>query len=301
MNRPSIDPALGIELVEERTLSKRDMSVSVLIPAHNEEETIAQVVADSFAGLEVLGVDGDVTVSASGCTDQTADLAAKAGAKVVESPAGKGTAISSGVPATDGDVICLIDGDLQYFGNPPLVALLAQPVLQGLADAVVSDLYWRPLYPQLWLHGFFAPVAGALFPEILPRVGSTPWSGQRAAVRELWPTELPGDFTVDLELLFHWNRHAARLRPVLADDWVNPQRPKPDLMAQELEVVIQHALADGRLAEDGASKLRQWYDNVHEKMAEYRPDEDDPQDFERALLKRSLDELRRCMDGKTAT
>ncbi|MEB3369543.1 glycosyltransferase [Saccharopolyspora mangrovi] len=300
MNRPSIDPALGIELVEERTLSKRDMSVSVLIPAHNEEATIAQVVADSFAGLDVLGVNGDVTVSASGCTDQTADLAAKAGAKVVESPAGKGAAISAGIKATDGDVICLIDGDLQYFGDPPLGALLAKPVLHGLADAVVSDLYWRPLYPQLWLHGFFAPVAGALFPEILPRVGSTPWSGQRAAVRELWPGELPDDFTVDLELLFHWNRHATRLRPVLADDWVNPQRPKPDLMGQELEVVIRHAVADGRLADERADTLRQWYENVHHAMAEYKPDEDDPQDFERALLKRSLDELRRGLEGNTA-
>jgi hypothetical protein len=69
---------------------------------------------------------------------------------------------------------------------------------EGLS--AISDLYWRPLYPQMWLHAFFAPLAGMLFPEVLPKCGSTPWSGQRAALRELWPSELPDDFTVDLEL-----------------------------------------------------------------------------------------------------
>ncbi|MER7078518.1 Glycosyl transferase family 2 [Saccharopolyspora kobensis] len=295
MSRPEIDPALGLDLVEERTLSKKDLSVSVVIPAHNEEATIAQVVADAYVGLDVLGVSGDVAVSASGCTDRTAELAAEAGAKVVEAPAGKGAAISAGLAATSGDVVCLIDGDLQYFGQPPLSALLVRPILDGIADAVVSDLYWRPLYPQLWLHGFFAPVAGALFPELIAKVGSTPWSGQRAALRHLWPTELPTDFMVDLQLLLHWNRHAMRLRPVLADDWTNPQRPKPELMAMELEVLLRHAVADGRLTESKVPAVREWYEIAHRAMAEYRPDVDDPQEFERTLLKRSLDELRRCM------
>ncbi|GAA0509387.1 glycosyltransferase [Saccharopolyspora thermophila] len=295
MNRPSIDPALGLDLVEERTLTKRALTVSVLIPAHNEEATIAQVVGDAYAGLDVLGASGDVTVSASGCTDRTAELAADAGAKVIEAPAGKGAAITAGLSAVTGDVVCLIDGDFQYFGEPPLSALLVQPIMHGIADAVVSDLYWRPLYPQLWLHGFFAPVAGTLFPELVAKVGSTPWSGQRAALRHLWPAELPNDFTVDLELLLHWNRHAVRLRPVLADDWVNPQRPKPDLMAQELEVLLKHAVAEGRISEERTPAVKRWYELAHQVMAEYRPEHDDPRDFERAVLTRSLDELRRCL------
>jgi hypothetical protein len=121
--------------------------------------------------------------------------------------------------------VCLIDGDLRYFGDRPLVTILVEPILHGIAGACITDLYWRPIYPQMWLYGFFAPVAGCLFPELLPKAGSTPWSGQRVATRELWPESLPDGFTVDLEILLHWNRHALRLRPVLADDWVNPRRP----------------------------------------------------------------------------
>ena len=300
MNKPHIDPALGLELVEARTLESRAESVSVLIPAHNEEATVGQVVQDALSGLEVLGAPGEVIVSASACTDRTAEVATAAGAVTCEAPTGKGAAIMTGVQATTGDVVCLIDGDLQYFGDTPLAALLAKPVLDGLTDVVVSDLYWRPLYPQLWLHGFFAPLAGALFPELIPKVGTTPWSGQRAALRHLWPSDLPTGFTVDLELLLHWNRTATRMRPVVADDWVNPQRPKPDLMSHEVEVLVNHAIADGRLAENQAITVREWFDTVHGFMAEYDPEADDPQGFEHALLRRSLGELHRrlaCLTG----
>jgi glucosyl-3-phosphoglycerate synthase len=157
---------------------------------------------------------------------------------------------------------------------------------------VVSDLYWRPLYPQLWLCGFFAPLAGSLFPELLPKVGSTPWSGQRAAKRHLWPNSLPEGFTMDLALLLHWNEHALRMRPVLADDWVNPQRPKPDLMRQELDLLVTRAVDRGRIEPDAAGRLDGWFETAHGLMAAYDPDRDDPQEFETRLLDASLAALR---------
>jgi glucosyl-3-phosphoglycerate synthase len=294
---PDIDPALGLNLVPTRTLGRVAGPVSVVIPAHNEEATVADVIAAARHGLEVAGAEGEVIVSASGCTDRTADVADKAGATVVIAPAGKGAAVTAGLGAATGAIVCLIDGDIQYFGERPLATILIEPILHGIADAVITDLYWRPLYPQMWLHGFFAPLAGHLFPEMLPKVGSTPWSGQRAALRELWPATLPDGFTVDIEILMHWNSHALRLRPVLADDWINPQRPKPDLMSQELEVVFRHAVEQGRVTADAHAAFRQWYGVAHEMMAEYRPDHDQPQQFEQALLVRSLEQLRRELAG----
>jgi glycosyltransferase involved in cell wall biosynthesis len=291
MGRAAIDPAIGLDLRPERTLARSSSSVSVVIPAHNEEATVAEVVREAQRALTSLKVAGEVLVSASGCTDRTADIAAAAGAQVLEAPLGKGAAIAQALQVVNGDVVCLVDADVQYFGEPPLVALLTEPILHGIADACVTDLYWRPLYPQLWLHGFFAPITGLLFPELLAKAGSTPWSGQRAAARELWPDNLPSDFTVDLALLFHWNEHAVRLRPVLADDWVNPQRPKPDLMAQELELIISAAIRGKRITPDLADSLRGWYDQVHNLMATYRHGQDDPQEFERSILKQSLDAL----------
>ncbi|WP_027928551.1 glycosyltransferase [Amycolatopsis benzoatilytica] len=292
MERPTINPALGLELTPERTLKKEVVSVSVVIPAHNEAETIGEVVEEVREGLDSLGLPLDVLVSASGCTDATAEIAASAGARVVEAPTGKGAAVSAGLAATDGEIVCLIDGDIRYYGDPPLVPLLVEPILNGIADAVVSDLYWRPLYPQLWLYGFFAPLAGSLFPELLPKVGSTPWSGQRAAKRHLWPKSLPKGFTMDLALLLHWNEHALRMRPVLADDWVNPQRPKPDLMRQEHDLLVDEAIRRGRIPADAAERLAGWFETAHELMAQYDPGQDDPQAFEARVLESSLAALR---------
>ncbi|GAA5193829.1 hypothetical protein GCM10023322_56680 [Rugosimonospora acidiphila] len=297
-DRPRIDAALGLELVTARTLARSNATVTVLIPAHNESETIADVVKESRRGLELLGVDEDIVVSASGCTDDTAAIARTAGARVIESPKGKGAAIIAGLAGARGDIVCLIDGDVRYFGDPPLVPLLVEPILAGIADACVTDLYWRPVYPQLWLMGFFAPLAGALYPDLLARSGSTPWSGQRAARRELWPQTLPDGFTSDLEILLHWNENAVRLRPVLADDWVNPQRPKPDLMAEELSLVTRWALRDGRLAPTLVPAVRSWFEAAHAMMARYRPGEHDPQEFERQLLRDSRAALHQALAGR---
>jgi glycosyltransferase involved in cell wall biosynthesis len=291
----AIDPALGLELVPSRTLKNRSGTVTVLIPAHNEEATVAEVVTDAFKSLDILGVNGEVVVSASGCTDDTASLAAQAGAIVVEAPKGKGNAVSAGLRASTADIICLIDGDFRYFGESPLATALVAPILRGIVDVTIADLYWRPLYPQLWLYGFFAPLSGRLFPEILPKVGATPWSGQRAAPREMWPTDLPEDFTVDLALLLHWNDLGLRMRPVIADDWTNPQRPKPELLRQEHAVLINHGIKMGRIEAQCRESLELWYVKMHGFMAEYRPNIDDPQLFERDLLGRSLAELNRLL------
>lgn len=298
--KSTIDPAVGLDLVPARTLEDRQGTVAVLIPAHNEEATVAEVVSDAFKSLKHLRVDGEVIVSASGCTDDTARAAAKAGAQVVEAPTGKGSAIAAGLQAVSADIVCLIDGDLRYFGDPPLAATLVSPILRGICDATIATLYWRPIYPQLWLNGFFLPLAGRLFPEILPKVGTTPWSGQRAALSHMWPSELPTDYTVDLALLVHWNDLGSRLRPVATDDWTHPIRPKPEVIVRDFEFFVRHAIARGRIPADRQDALEQWFTNVHDYMAEYRHDIDDPTDFERKILLHSLAELERALSDRAA-
>src|SRR5207253_144605 len=68
--------------------------VSVVIPALNEEEPIADVVRDVFA----TGVPQEVIVADNGSTDATASRAGAAGAKVVREPdRGYGRACATGV------------------------------------------------------------------------------------------------------------------------------------------------------------------------------------------------------------
>lgn len=288
--KTEINPDLGLPLSHERTLpDRRGSTADVVIPAHNEEGTITQVVREARKALTELNIqNGRVIVSASGCTDHTAEWAREAGAEVVISPAGKGNAMLAGIQASTAEIICLIDGDFEYFGERPLASELIDPIIRGVCEATIADLHWRPLYPQLWLLGFFAPLAGRIFPEMLPAVGHTPWSGQRAAIRSAWPSKLPDDFTSDLAILLHWMDRDITLRPVVADDWTNPQRPKPDLMRAECDLLIKHATQKNRISAKEASELSSWFSEVHSFMADYDPEVHEPKEFEKALMNKSL-------------
>lgn len=107
-------------------------SVSVVIPAYNEEDAIAGVVA-GLAGLhpwrEVLVVD-------DGSTDRTAERAAAAGARVVRHPynKGNGAAVKTGVREARGEVVLLMDGDGQHV--PEQAGRLIAPI--GVHDMVIG-------------------------------------------------------------------------------------------------------------------------------------------------------------------
>lgn len=279
-----IDPALGLPLVGHRALAERTGPVSICIPAHDEAETITEVVTEAQRALRILAVEGEVIVAASACTDDTAALATEAGARVILTKAGKGNALTAALASATGTIIVTVDGDFRYFGPEPIAATLARPILAGTLDAAIADLYWRPLYPQMWLYGFFAPLAGRLFPEMLPKVGTTPWSGQRAALRDLWPKELPAGFTVEMAINLAWNDAPGRIRPISVDDWTNPQRPKPELLRQEFEVITAYALTRGRLNQSAARALETWFKAAHERMARYQSEKDDVLEFEKQLL-----------------
>jgi len=107
----------------------RDKTVSLVIPAYNEEVTIASVVEEFRANPlldEILVVDNN-------CTDRTAALARDAGARIVaESSPGYGRALRAGMDAAKGDILVLTEADgsfrardveklLVYLDDAPMV------------------------------------------------------------------------------------------------------------------------------------------------------------------------------------
>lgn len=105
-------------------------SVSVVIPALNEEATVAGVVEAALASsaAEVLVIDSD-------STDATAGNAARAGARVLnwrdiapEIPVhpGKGESLWRGVKAASGDIVVFLDADVTSI-EPGWVDKLAAP------------------------------------------------------------------------------------------------------------------------------------------------------------------------------
>ncbi len=82
--------------------------ISVIIPAYNEEATIAAVVTD----FRTHPLVDEVLVVDNNCRDRTSALAAAAGARVVtESAAGYGHALRCGMDHASGDLLVLTEAD----------------------------------------------------------------------------------------------------------------------------------------------------------------------------------------------
>lgn len=86
----------------------RDRTVSLVIPAYNEEATIAAVVQEFRAVPQI----DEVVVVDNNCRDRTAERAREAGARVVqESRAGYGCALMCGMADAKGDILVLTEAD----------------------------------------------------------------------------------------------------------------------------------------------------------------------------------------------
>src|SRR5271163_1240730 len=140
--------------IGELVAAKAGRTISVVLPALDEEETIESVI-DSISPLvrDRGGLVDELIVLDSGSTDETEIRAIAAGARVVsreqalpEVPArpGKGEALWRSLAATSGDVVVFVDSDLI---NPHsmFVPWLVGPLLTGDGIDLVKSFYRRPL------------------------------------------------------------------------------------------------------------------------------------------------------------
>lgn len=109
-------------------------SVSVIIPALNEEDAIGRVLGDLPSG-----VAGEVIVVDGGSRDRTPEMAWTLGARViVEERRGYGSACLAGLAAVNcPDVVVFLDGD--YSDRPAELPALLAPIAAGEADLVIGS------------------------------------------------------------------------------------------------------------------------------------------------------------------
>ncbi|MBX9361347.1 glucosyl-3-phosphoglycerate synthase [Streptomyces sp. WAC04114] len=164
-------------------------TVSVVLPALNEEATVGDIVSVIRHDLmrQVPLVDELVVVD-SGSTDRTSEVAAAAGARVVHRdeilprlPAvpGKGEVLWRSLLVTRGDIVCFIDADLKDFSSDFVSGILGPLLTEPDVDLVkamydrplggtagqggrVTELMARPLLNMHWpqLAGFVQPLGG---------------------------------------------------------------------------------------------------------------------------------------------
>ena len=135
----------------ELEAAKRGRTISVVLPALNEAETVGSVI-DTLTPL-LGGLVDELIVRDSGSTDATATRARAAGARVVTREEalpdvaprpGKGEALWRSLAATTGDIIVFIDSDL-IDPDPMFVPRLVGPLLTADGIHLVRGFYRRPL------------------------------------------------------------------------------------------------------------------------------------------------------------
>ena len=251
--------------------AKRGRRVSVCLPARDEEETIGDAVRTIRRELvDDYDIVDEIVVMDDGSTDQTAEVAAAAGATVVAaatvlpqygSEHGKGEAMWRAVHVASGDLIVFCDADIRDF-NSVFVLGLVGPLLTRDDVSFVKGYYERPIDGRPREGGrvtelMARPVISVFFPHLAELV--QPLAGECAAPREvLEAVPFVGGYGVDLGLLIDVSERFGRHSLVQCDlgQRVHRNRPLTDLSVQSL-AVLQVALQRAGVleADDGGFGL----------------------------------------------
>lgn len=180
-----------------RAKAREGLTVSVCVPARDEEATLGEIVTTIRRELvEAVPLVDEVVVLDDGSLDATARVAARAGARVwavdqvpdgLPPGSGKGNALWKSLFVAEGAIICFLDADVRNFGSH-FVSRLVEPLVARPEVGMVKSYYRRPLYGEPTGGGrvtelMARPLLSRLFPELAHFV--QPLSGEYAARREV--------------------------------------------------------------------------------------------------------------------
>ncbi len=180
---------------------RRGLTVSLVLPALNEAETIGPIVARARRDLmERVPLVDELLVIDSASTDGTPEIAREAGARVVAHPAvlarygsyrGKGEALWKSLYETTGDIVAWCDTDVRDW-SPRMAYGTIGPLLEEPRLQYVKGYYQRPIVEGGILREggggrvtelVARPLINLFFPELSGLI--QPLAGEYAGRREL--------------------------------------------------------------------------------------------------------------------
>lgn len=178
--------------------------VSVIIPAHNEADTIEAVVRRL---RDLVWVD-EVVVVDNASHDNTSDLAKKAGARTVrEEKAGMGHAVRAGLKAARNDWVMKLDADLERFDTTRFAAM---PAARAANVGLVKGAWNDPNDNMPMTRLLVTPAIRQMFPGLshlrAPNSGIYLVDRRRIAFEEL-----VGDYAADLDVMLRVHASGARV------------------------------------------------------------------------------------------
>jgi dolichol-phosphate mannosyltransferase len=134
------------------------MRLSIIIPAYNEERTVAEILYK--INNTALPVEKEVIVVDDGSTDNTRDKLREAKNIIVlehKKNTGKGAAIATALKYATGDFVIIQDADLEY--DPKDYIKLLSPAMEGKAEVVYGS---RNLGGKANKHSYFLYYLGGV-------------------------------------------------------------------------------------------------------------------------------------------
>lgn len=178
--------------------------VSVIIPAHNEAETIESVVHK----LRALSWVDEVVVVDNASDDETGALAERAGARAVyEAARGMGHAVRAGLKAARNDWVMKLDADLERFDT----ALFAEmPAARSEGVGLVKGAWNDPNDNMPMTRLLVAPAIGQMFPGLTHL--RAPNSGiYLVDRRRIAHQEIVGSYAADLDVMLRVHASGAKV------------------------------------------------------------------------------------------